>query len=285
MAVPTRPVVNGVESEPEPPWLRRRVSQAGGTVSGGRRPRLQVKRENARDRWWLRKPERAGEGETPLKMRGSVASMSADQATDAEDLEVALAESLNVAADALSAQGSLEENGQCEVLFWSDDEFQDSCSVSSISARVGWHVDFVEFHLRNGQSRQYGDPKGGVEVGPWKLEIDEHIVLVEQENPHVGYLGSCLTFQTSKGRRIQLKNAPKKRRETVSLEAPAGAEVQGLVFDGGRLVNTITGLHPAREARVAQTLKDPAMPRGRTEVEAARRMFGRAAEDARLTCS
>jgi len=112
--------------------------------------------------------------------------------------------------------------------------------VVRVSGRVGWHVDCVNLHLHSGQTQRYGDASGGSDAGPWELDHDELIVAVEQLNPHVGYLGSCISFETSKNRCIQLKQKPRKRRERIRIEAPGGSQIHGLVFEASRLVSILT---------------------------------------------
>ncbi len=123
----------------------------------------------------------------------------------------------------------------------SEDYKRQSSLVASINARVGWHVDFVQFELRDGNVLRYGDEAGGEYVGPWSLDAHEAIVGVEQANPDAGRLGGNLTFKTSTGRSFSLKRMPSKRKKPASFEARDGSQICGLQFHAsGRLIAICT---------------------------------------------
>jgi hypothetical protein len=107
--------------------------------------------------------------------------------------------------------------------------------VTSFNARVGWQIDALTLKFSDGSRIDYGGESGDP-VGPWQLGGNEFLVAVEQTNANAGYLGSCIAFETSQGRYIELKRRPKKRKGCSRFEATAGHHVVGLSFTGSRLV-------------------------------------------------
>eukprot|EP00930_Biecheleria_cincta_P034518 TRINITY_DN23850_c0_g1_i1.p1 TRINITY_DN23850_c0_g1~~TRINITY_DN23850_c0_g1_i1.p1 ORF type:complete len:625 (-),score=103.94 TRINITY_DN23850_c0_g1_i1:463-2337(-) len=126
-------------------------------------------------------------------------------------------------------------------------QFEDSCvtgiylehlpsdggpmAVEQVTGYVGSAVDQVSLHLRDGSVRRHG-VAGGTPVGPWTLEPDEFILLVEQGRRDA-FLGNSLVFFTSKGNIIELRGlqAARSRR----FVAPPGSQICGLGFDGSLL--------------------------------------------------
>ena len=117
---------------------------------------------------------------------------------------------------------------------------QGSRRVTSFTARVGWHVDAITLMFSDGTHITYGHEGGGDPAGPWQLGGDEFLVAVEQLHPNVGYLGSCITFETSQGQSIQVKKYPRKRKDRARFEATAGHHIVGLSFTQGGLVGIDT---------------------------------------------
>merc|ERR1711879_713461 len=95
----------------------------------------------------------------------------------------------------------------------------------------GYAVDNVEFLLRSGSTRSYGND-GGNEPKEWKLGTDERILIVEQGRRD-GYLGYSLVFYTSAGNVFQLQGLI--ASQTLRYIAPAGRQICGVDFVNGRL--------------------------------------------------
>jgi len=105
--------------------------------------------------------------------------------------------------------------------------------VEQIGGRCGYAVDQVSLRLRGGQTRSYGGG-GGFEQGPWALEPNEYITVVEQARRDA-YLGNSIVFYTSAGRVFKLSGmeASVSRR----FAAAPGLQVCGADFDGCSLVS------------------------------------------------
>jgi len=108
-------------------------------------------------------------------------------------------------------------------------------AVAKISAWVGTSVDKIVFHLRNGKVRSFGSD-GGSAVGPWILEPDEHIKIVDQ-NIREAYLGNSIIFQTSLGKVIRIFGVEKSKTRRVG--APEGSQICGLEFNGPDLMAAV----------------------------------------------
>ena len=63
----------------------------------------------------------------------------------------------------------------------------------------------------------------------------------EQLNYHVGCLGSWFCFETSKGRKIELKKEPKTKKERIRCEMPHGVQLQSIQSVGSRLSGSRKG--------------------------------------------
>jgi len=104
-------------------------------------------------------------------------------------------------------------------------------SVEKIGGKVGYAVDEVWFKLRSGESRSYGTP-GGQERGPFELDADDYIVVVEQ-GWRDAFLGNSIVFYTKSGNVISLigmESTPARR-----LAIPNGKQLCGLQFAGSQL--------------------------------------------------
>jgi len=103
--------------------------------------------------------------------------------------------------------------------------------VDGIGGRCGYAVDQINFHLRSGVTRSYGGG-GGFEQGPWALEPNEYITVVEQARREA-YLGNSVAFYTSAGRVLKLSGmeASVSRR----FAAPPGLQICGVDVEGASL--------------------------------------------------
>jgi hypothetical protein len=100
--------------------------------------------------------------------------------------------------------------------------------VRSISGRTGSAVDQVVMHLEDGTELAYGGDGGdAISVGPYALEQNEHIVIVEQTFRD-WVLGVALVFFLNSGRIIRFSGmtaVPARR-----FMAPEGRQICGLDF-------------------------------------------------------
>eukprot|EP00931_Biecheleriopsis_adriatica_P118671 TRINITY_DN94018_c0_g1_i1.p1 TRINITY_DN94018_c0_g1~~TRINITY_DN94018_c0_g1_i1.p1 ORF type:complete len:621 (+),score=105.61 TRINITY_DN94018_c0_g1_i1:60-1865(+) len=126
-------------------------------------------------------------------------------------------------------------------------------AVEKIYGNVGSAVDRVVLQLRDGSARRYGSA-GGKEVGPWILEPDEFILLVEQGRRDA-FLGNSICFFTSRGRIIEFQGmqASKSRR----FVAPPGTQICGLGFSGSLLAKVKTCPLGTAEARAVDVQEHP----------------------------
>eukprot|EP00928_Gymnodinium_smaydae_P000078 TRINITY_DN10033_c0_g1_i2.p1 TRINITY_DN10033_c0_g1~~TRINITY_DN10033_c0_g1_i2.p1 ORF type:complete len:644 (+),score=126.60 TRINITY_DN10033_c0_g1_i2:86-2017(+) len=107
-------------------------------------------------------------------------------------------------------------------------------SVELVSGNVGYAVDSVSFHMRDGGVFSYGGD-GGSMPEEFPLDKDEYIVIVEQ-GPREGYIGNSLVFFLSSGRVIQYKGIA--AAHSLRFMAKPGEQICDLDFKdvgGGRL--------------------------------------------------
>ncbi|CAE7157513.1 NEK1 [Symbiodinium pilosum] len=109
-------------------------------------------------------------------------------------------------------------------------------SIARISGHVGSAVDKVVLQLRDGSTRRYGF-EGGYPVGPWRLDTDEYVLLVEQDRRDA-YLGNSLAFLTSKGNIIEFRGMQASRSRR--FVAPPARQICGLGFTGSWLTRVTT---------------------------------------------
>lgn len=105
-------------------------------------------------------------------------------------------------------------------------------SIASIRGKTGYAVDYLELELREGGMRKYGCDAGGFLQGPWTLQEDEHIVVVEQAIREE-YLGNSIAFFTSKGQVFKLSGVEASYSRRFS--APPGRQICGLEFESSML--------------------------------------------------
>lgn len=110
-------------------------------------------------------------------------------------------------------------------------------SVECISGRVGSAVDSCVIKLRDGTTYSYGEPGGDMIRGPWQIEPDEWIIVVEQFFRD-RKLGASLAFYTSNGRVFKLSGMTAVKSPRFA--APAGQQICDLRFEGNRLVEVVT---------------------------------------------
>mmetsp|Transcript_27948 Transcript_27948/g.65017 ORF Transcript_27948/g.65017 Transcript_27948/m.65017 type:complete len:651 (+) Transcript_27948:44-1996(+) len=110
-------------------------------------------------------------------------------------------------------------------------------AIEQISGRVGSAVDVCEFKLRDGTVHTYGDAGGDMVRGPWHLQPEEWVFVVEQFFRD-RKLGASLAFYTSMGRVYKLSGMTAVRSPRFA--APAGEQVCDLGFEQGRLVKVLT---------------------------------------------
>jgi len=113
-------------------------------------------------------------------------------------------------------------------------------SVTKITGRTGWYVDFVALHTGEGKI-EYGS-SGGDNDSINDLRPGEYICAVTQKNYDVGYLGSSLVFHLSSGRDVAIEGKPwaqKKCRFQDQFAVNEGEKLVGLEFEGSRLVGLI----------------------------------------------
>jgi len=110
-------------------------------------------------------------------------------------------------------------------------------AIEQISGRVGTAVDICEFKLRDGTVCTYGDSGGDIVRGPWKLQREEWIFVVEQFFRD-RKLGASLAFYTTAGRVYKLSGMTAVRSPRFA--APFGEQVCDLCFENGRLVKVLT---------------------------------------------
>lgn len=99
-------------------------------------------------------------------------------------------------------------------------------AVEKITGSVGYAVDNVALHMRNGTTTSYGR-QGGSIFESFTVEKNEYIVIVEQGRRD-GYIASSLSFYMSSGRVISLRGMAASR--SVRFMAPAGTQICGLEF-------------------------------------------------------
>eukprot|EP00439_Symbiodinium_sp_Y106_P057299 s4205_g8.t1 len=109
-------------------------------------------------------------------------------------------------------------------------------AIARISGHVGSAVDKLVLQLRDGSSRRYGF-EGGDPVGPWTLDADEYVLLVEQDRRDA-YLGNSLAFVTSKGNIIEFRGLQASRSRR--FVAPPDRQICGLGFTGSCLTRVTT---------------------------------------------
>jgi hypothetical protein len=109
-------------------------------------------------------------------------------------------------------------------------------AVQCIGGRVGYAVDSVSVTLRNGVARSYGTDNGDA-VEPYFLKPQEYIVVVEQGR-RGAFVGSAVVFYTSEGSVFELRGIQPYQANRFSV--PAGRQVNGLEFEGSRLVRVRT---------------------------------------------
>eukprot|EP00928_Gymnodinium_smaydae_P017890 TRINITY_DN16828_c1_g5_i1.p1 TRINITY_DN16828_c1_g5~~TRINITY_DN16828_c1_g5_i1.p1 ORF type:complete len:618 (+),score=72.16 TRINITY_DN16828_c1_g5_i1:48-1901(+) len=109
-------------------------------------------------------------------------------------------------------------------------------AVQRISGTTGSAVDKLVLQLRDGSVRRYGFD-GGTPVGPFDLEPDEYILIVEQGRRDA-FLGNSLAFFTSRGNIIELRGMQASRSRR--FVAPAQTQICGLGFDGSHLMRVST---------------------------------------------
>lgn len=114
-------------------------------------------------------------------------------------------------------------------------------AVSSIIGHVGSAVDKLVLRLRDGSTRRYGF-EGGYQCGPYNLDDDEYILLVEQDRRDA-YLGNSIAFVTSKGKIWEFRGMQASRSRR--FVAPPDRQICGLGFNGSHLsVVTTCPLQP-----------------------------------------
>ncbi|CAE8737646.1 unnamed protein product [Polarella glacialis] len=109
-------------------------------------------------------------------------------------------------------------------------------SVAAIGGRVGSAVDQVVLILRDGSSREYGDP-GGSQRGPWALQAEEYLVSVEQL-VRDAFLGNSLVLRSSLGNIFKLRGMEASRSRRFA--APSCSQICGLEFNGSLLTGVQT---------------------------------------------
>ncbi|CAL1129092.1 unnamed protein product [Cladocopium goreaui] len=97
-------------------------------------------------------------------------------------------------------------------------------AVSSIIGHVGSAVDKLVLRLRDGSTRRYGF-EGGYQCGPYNLDDDEYILLVEQDRRDA-YLGNSIAFVTSKGKIWEFRGMQASRSRR--FVAPPDRQICGL---------------------------------------------------------
>lgn len=109
-------------------------------------------------------------------------------------------------------------------------------AVSSILGSIGSAVDKLVLRLRDGSTRRYGF-EGGYQAGPYDLDDDEYILLVEQDRRDA-YLGNSIAFVTSKGKILEFRGMQASRSRR--FVAPPNRQICGLGFAGSRLSSVTT---------------------------------------------
>lgn len=112
--------------------------------------------------------------------------------------------------------------------------------VSNIWGSVGYAVDGVQFTLRDGEERFYGEQEGGDYQKSWDLALNETVVIVEQGWKDA-FLGYSLSFYTSAGNVLSLRGIS--ATQSLRFMCSHGEQICGLEFEAGKLshVNTCSG--------------------------------------------
>lgn len=111
-------------------------------------------------------------------------------------------------------------------------------AVECLTGRVGSAVDSCELKLRDGTTYSYGESGGDMIRGPWQLQEDEWIIVVEQFFRD-RKLGASLVFYLSSGRVLKLSGMTAVRSPRFA--APWGQQICDVRFDEtGRLVQVVT---------------------------------------------
>jgi len=109
-------------------------------------------------------------------------------------------------------------------------------AIAQISGRVGHAVDRLTLVLRDGEVLDYG-AGGGAECGPFVLQRDEYITVVEQGRRDA-FLGNSIVFYTSAGNVIRLLGM--QSAAGVRFSVPVGSQLCGLEFRGSDLETIFT---------------------------------------------
>lgn len=129
-----------------------------------------------------------------------------------------------------------------------------SGSVESIEGQIGTVVDSVTLRLRNGRSFHYGTADSADKcVGPFLLEPDERIIIVEQ-GVRDQMLGASVVFYTSLGNIFAVFGLTSRRLRRCA--APPGQQICGLEWEDGALVGIRTcGLDGSLQKRALHKIE------------------------------